>query len=148
MNKGRTRGSSHGLLQNREDTKKKNTEALWKQIERLRKEKSAQTWSFKEIWSGAGLKSNMALNSPWNIHVRDAIETHNKNVREGLASGELALEHRRTFRDDNRNLRKQLKDMEIQRNMALESIAIYQTECDELKKEVRRLESRINRLQQ
>ena len=96
----------------------------------------------------AGLKSNMALNSPWNIHVRDAIETHNKNVREGLASSELALEHRRTFRDDNRNLRKQLKDMEIQRNMALESIAIYQTECDELKKEVRRLESRINRLQQ
>ncbi|MCS6129320.1 hypothetical protein G3485_20230 [Shewanella baltica] len=148
MNKGRTRGSSHGLLQNREDTKKKNTEALWKQIERLRKEKSAQTWSFKEIWSGAGLKSNMALNSPWNIHVRDAIETHNKNIREGLASGKLALEHKRTFRDDNRNLRKQLKDMELQRNMALESIAIYQTECDELKKEVRRLESRINRLKQ
>lgn len=146
MIKGSSRGSQHGLLKNREDTKKQNTESLWKQVERLRKEKGDLVWSFKEIWSGAGLKSNMALNSPWNQHIRDAIESHNKNIREGIASGDLALKHKRTFRDDNRHLRKQLKDMEIQRNMALESIAIYQAERDELKKEVRRLESRINRL--
>ena len=41
-----------GLLENRELIKQQNTEALWVQVQRMRKEKPDDHWRLKEIWSG------------------------------------------------------------------------------------------------
>ena len=71
--KKRQRGSLQGLLKNREEIKRQNTEALCQQVKRLKKEKPNLSWFYKEIWSGAGLKSNVALDSPWNAQIKDVV---------------------------------------------------------------------------
>lgn len=146
MATNKSRGSQKGLLQNREDTKKQNTRALWKQVELLRKNKADVTWTYKEVWLGAGLKSNMALNSPWNAHIREAIDNHNKEVKEGSTGSTTAnSKATRSLRDENRRLRDELKSMKKQRDKALESIAIHQAEKDELSREVIKLKRHIDR---
>lgn len=147
MATNKSRGSQKGLLQNREETKKQNTAALWKQVELLRKKKTDVTWTFKEVWLGAGLKSNMALNSPWNAHIREAIGNHNKNIKEG--SSEAITSHSKAaqnLRNENRHLRDELRSMKKQRDKALESIAIHQAEKDELSKELTKIKRHLNKL--
>ena len=147
MSKSLSRGNHNGLLKNREETKHNNTKALWQQVELLHKAKPEVTWTYKEIWSGAGLKSNMALNSPWNAHIREAIETHNKLIKEGYSHNKfLETNQHRSLRDDNRYLRNQLKDMTRQRDKALQSIAFYQAERDDLEQEVKILKLKVDRL--
>ena len=91
-----------GLLENRELIKHQNTEALWSQVQRLRKEKPDDHWPFKEIWSGAGLKSDVALKSPWNAHIRVAIEEHNRHIKEERDLGPIGRSQRKTVRAANR----------------------------------------------
>tara|TARA_Y100001973_G_C5197854_1_gene335538 strand:- start:30 stop:200 length:171 start_codon:yes stop_codon:yes gene_type:complete len=52
-----SRGSHQGLLKNREETKRLNTEALWQQVQQLRKEKPNTHWSYKEVWQGRNLST-------------------------------------------------------------------------------------------
>jgi hypothetical protein len=130
VNNKKPRGSLVGLKENREALKVKNTDAMLKVIEHLGKEKPDALWSYKEIWSGAGLKSNVALNSPWNAHVRDAIDAHNSSIREASELEVFASTQKNTLRVINRELRKQVEVMRNERDQALSKIAIYEAEAD------------------
>ncbi len=130
MNNKKPRGSLVGLKENREALKVKNTDAMLKVIERLGKEKSDALWSYKDVWSGAGLKSNVDLNRPWNAHVRDAIDAHNSSIREAAELEVLASTQKRTLRVINGELRKQVEAMRKERDQALSKIAIYEAEAD------------------
>lgn len=130
MNNKKPRGSLVGLKENREALKVKNTDAMLKVIEHLGKEKPDALWSYKEIWSGAGLKSNVALNSPWNAHVRDAIDAHNSSIREASELEVFASTQKKTLRVINGELRKQVEVMRNERDQALSKIAIYEAETD------------------
>jgi len=98
VNNKKPRGSLVGLKENREALKVKNTEAMLKVVEKLGKEKPDALWSYKDVWSGAGLKSNVALNSPWNSHVRDAIDAHNSSIREASELEVFASTQKKTLR--------------------------------------------------
>ncbi len=133
--KNKPRGNQTGLLQNREDTKRQNTEAMWKEVVQLRKEKPDSTWTFKEVWSGAGLKSNVALNSPWNSHIREVINEHNQKIRENIELGPVGASQRKTLRITNKELRQQLSAIKKERDHALSQICIYEAEADFYKRE-------------
>lgn len=140
------RGSQKGLLESRRATKERNTEQLWRQIETLRKQKSGSTWSYKEVWVGAGLKSNVALNSPWNSHVRAAIDQHNTEVREAVDLGTIGYRQRKTLRAANRELREVIATLTKERDMALSQIAVYRAEADHYKAEADKLNNQLARL--
>lgn len=129
MNKNKPRGSQDGLKQNRELTKITNTESMWKIVNKLRKEKSSSLWTYKEVWSSAGLKSPVALNSHWNSHIRSAIDNHNSQLKENAELGPIGQAKRRTLRDSNRVLRDQLNTMRKERDQALSKIAIFEADA-------------------
>jgi len=135
MANNKPRGKQIGLLQNREDTKRQNTETMWKEVVKLRKDKPDSTWTFKEVWSGAGLKSNVALNSPWNSHIREVINEHNQKIRENIELGPVGVSRHKTLRTTNRELRQQLGALKKERDKALSQIGIYEAEADFYKRE-------------
>lgn len=130
MNNKKPRGSLVGLKENREALKVKNTDAMLNVIERLGKEKPGALWSYKDVWSGAGLKSNVALNSPWNFHVRDAIDAHNSSVRDASELEVSSSAQKKTLRVLNGELRRKLDAMQKERDQALSKIAVYEAEAD------------------
>lgn len=130
MNNKKPRGSLVGLKENREALKVKNTDAMLNVIERLGKEKPGALWSYKDVWSGAGLKSNVALNSPWNFHVRDAIDAHNSSIRDASELEVFSSAQKKTLRVLNGELRRKLDAMQKERDQALSKIAIYEAEAD------------------
>lgn len=140
------RGSHHGLLKDREDTKLKNTEELWRQVNKLRKEKPNTPWSYKEVWVGAGLKSNVALDSPWNAHVKEAIREHNNKVREQSDWGPTAQSERKTLRTANRDLRQEIEGLKSKLNTALSQTAVWEAEAAYHKRENQRLQKQLDRL--
>lgn len=144
--KVKQRGSHQGLLKNREETKRQNTEALWRQVIRLRKEKPSSLWSFKEVWSGAGLKSNVALDSPWNAHVKEAIEDHNRSVREETDLGPEGQSQRKTLRITNKALRQEIEKLKSDIDKSLSQIAIWEAETIFYQRENARLRNKIERL--
>lgn len=135
-----------GLLENRELIKQQNTEALWSQVQRMRKEKPDDHWRLKEIWSGAGLKSDVALKSPWNAHIREAIEEHNRQVKEERDLGPLGRSQRKTVRAANRELKAQLLKAKVDLDIVLSQVAIWEAEIAFYKKENDRLMRKIGRL--
>jgi hypothetical protein len=135
-----------GLLENRELTKQQNTEALWSQVQRMRKEKPDVHWRLKEIWSGAGLKSDVALKSPWNAHIREAIDEHNRQIEEERDLGPLGRSQRKTVRAVNRELKAQLEQAKADLDAVLSQIAIWEAEVAFYKKENDRLMRKIERL--
>ncbi|WP_158773620.1 hypothetical protein [Cobetia sp. L2A1] len=141
-----SRGSHQGLLKNREETKRLNTEALWQQVQRLRKEKPNTLWSYKEVWQGAGLKSNVALNSPWNASIKEAVAEHNRLLREQAESGTAGQTQRKTLRITNKELRNQIKQLKIEHEKALSKMAIWEAEADFYQRDNERLQRKINRL--
>ncbi|MAI31027.1 hypothetical protein J3362_13200 [Marinobacter sp. NFXS11] len=144
--KVKQRGSHQGLLKNREETKRQNTEALWRQVIRLRKEKPSSLWSFKEVWSGAGLKSNVALDSPWNAHVKEAIEDHNRSVRGEADLGPEGQSQRKTLRITNKALRQEIEKLKSDIDKSLSQIAIWESETIFYQRENARLRNKIERL--
>lgn len=140
------RGSQKGLIENRKSTKKKNTELLWVQVDLLRKKKPDSLWTYKEVWSGAGLKSNVALKSTWNSHILAIIDQHNNEIREEIDLGVVGYRQRKTLRASNKDLRSEISKLIIDRNEALSKIAIYQAEAEYYKNENKRLENRLNRI--
>jgi triphosphoribosyl-dephospho-CoA synthetase len=144
--KNKPRGNQDGLKKNREDTKVQNTEAMWKVIIRLRKQKAHAIWTHKEVWSGAGLKSNVALKSPWNRHIKETIEEHNKEIRENAEIGPAGYSQRKTLRATNKALRQEILALKKQREQALNLIAIWEAEADQYKKECEQLEKVNERL--
>ncbi|MBS8269547.1 hypothetical protein ACSEE7_18185 [Halomonas cupida] len=141
-----SRGSHQGLLKNREETKERNTEALWHQVQRLRKEKPDTLWSFKEVWQGAGLKSNVALDSPWNASIKEAISEHNRLLREKAESGSVGQAQRKTLRITNKELRNQIQQIKKEYEKALSKMAVWEAEADFYQRENERLQRKIERL--
>lgn len=144
--KSKRRGSHLGLLKNREETKRQNTEALWRQVIRLRKEKPNALWSFKEVWSGAGLKSNVALDSPWNAHVKEAIEDHNRSVKEEADLGPEGQSQRKTLRFTNKVLRQEIEKLKSDLDKSMSQIAVWEAEAIFHQRENTRLRNKIERL--
>lgn len=135
-----------GLLKNREETKHLNTEALWRQVQRLRKEKPDTLWTFKEVWQGAGLKSNVALDSPWNAHIKDVIEAHNRLMREQADLGPVGQAQRKTLRTTNKALRYQIQQVKVEYEKALSKMAVWEAEADFYRRDNERLQRKIDRL--
>lgn len=144
--RAKPRGSFIGLKKNREDLKARNTAALMSVIAQLRIEKPMSKWTYKEVWSRAGLKSQIALDSAWNAHVRAEIGAHNARVRSFPAGG-APLPGAPTYdRDLVKSLREELRICKNQRDQALSRIAqfaadaeYFKKQCEDLKKIVARL---------
>lgn len=141
-----SRGSHQGLLKNRQETKLLNTEALWQQVQRLRKEKPNTLWSYKEVWQGAGLKSNVALNSPWNASIKETVTEHNRLLREQAEKSIAGQNQRKTLRITNKELRNQIQQLKIEYEKALSKMAIWEAEADFYQRDNERLQRKIDRL--
>ncbi|NNB52788.1 hypothetical protein [Pseudomonas fragi] len=136
-----------GLKKNREDLKQRNTSAMLQIIQCLHSEKPNSLWTYKEVWLGANLKSNVALDSPWNKHIREAIEAHNSFVRERQELGFLAISKKETLKSTNKDLRSQLEIMRKARDDALSQVAIWVADVEYYKKQNNSLSNIIARLQ-
>ena len=141
-----SRGSHQGLLKKRQETKLLNTEALWQQVQRLRKEKPNTLWSYKEVWQGAGLKSNVALNSPWNASIKETVTEHNRLLREQAEKSIAGQNQRKTLRITNKELRNQIQQLKIEYEKALSKMAIWEAEADFFQRDNERLQRKIDRL--
>jgi hypothetical protein len=129
------RGSQVGLKKSKELLKVKNTELMWAVIARLRKVRGDELWSYKDVWSGAGLKSAVSLNSPWNSHIKGAVDSHNAALVELIENGVRVQSQRKSLREANRGLRSQLELMKKERDKALENIAFFEAEAVFFKKQ-------------
>lgn len=128
------RGSIVGLIRHHEDLKKKNTDAMWSVLLRLEMEKPQLPWSYKEVWSGAGLKSGVALSSVWNRHIREAIELHNAKLIEGESTASSDISNSTTLAERNFDLRNKVKELKVQRDHAYSKIAQYESDLEFYKK--------------
>jgi len=140
--RAKPRGSVRGLKKNREDLKSFNTEALMAVIAQLRIEKPTGKWSYKEVWSRAGLKSQIALNSPWNSHVRAEIEKHNARLRNSPAEDFPTA----SGKDLLGALREELRSCRAQRDQALSQIAQFAADTEYFKKQYLDLKKIVDRL--
>lgn len=146
--RGKPRGSIIGLLRHRDDQRDQNTSAMVEVIQLLQSEKPNIKWTYKDVWSRAGLKSPNSLSSPWNAHIRAEIDSHNQLVSSSISAdpyGGLT----KAERDVVGLLRAELKVCKAQRDDALARIAqfaadadFFKKQCDDLKKAVARLKSR------
>lgn len=143
--RGKPRGSVIGLLKHRGDQQDQNTSAMVEVIRLLQSEKPTTKWTYKEVWSRAGLKSPNSLGSPWNAHIRAEIDSHNQLVSSSKSAkpyGKLT----KAEIDLVGLLRAELKVCKVQRDDALARIAqfaadadFFKKQCDDLKKTVARL---------
>ena len=146
--KGKPRGSVIGLLKHRDEQRDQNTSAMVEVIRLLQSDKPNTKWTYKDVWSRAGLKSPNSLRSSWNAHIRAEIDSHNQfgsstrssKPSEGLIKAEKDLVGL---------LRAELKVYKAQRDDALARIAqfaadadFFKKQCDDLKKAVARLKNR------
>lgn len=144
--RAKPRGSVIGLKKNREDLKASNTSAMMNVIAQLRIEKPTSKWSYKEVWSRAGLKSQIALDSVWNAHVRAEVEAHNARVRSFPDEG-VSLPRALTYdRDLVKSLREELRICKSQRDQALSRIAQFAADAEYFKKQCEDLTKIVARL--
>lgn len=144
--RAKPRGSVIGLKKNREDLKASNTEAMMGVIAQLRIEKPTSKWAYREVWSRAGLKSQIALDSPWNAHVRAEIEAHNARLRNLPAEGALVPGALAYDRDLVKSLREELRICKAQRDQALSRIAQFAADAEYFKKQCQDLTKTVDRL--
>jgi hypothetical protein len=144
--RAKPRGSIIGLKKNREDLKARNTEAMMGVIAQLRIEKPASKWWYKEVWSRAGLKSQIALDSPWNAHVRAEIETHNARIL--CLAPEVIFGPRGLVYDKDllKSLKDELRICKEQRDKALSRIAQFAADTDYIKRKCDDLTKTVERL--
>jgi hypothetical protein len=143
--RGKPRGSVIGLLKHRDDQRDQNTSAMLEVIQILHSEKPNTKWTYKDIWSRAGLRSPNSLASPWNAHIRAEIDSHNQLV--SISTSERPCAGlTKAERDVAGRLREELKVCKAQRDDALALIAqfaadadFFKKQCDDLKKTVARL---------
>ncbi|MDT4840823.1 hypothetical protein FQZ97_746570 [compost metagenome] len=133
--RAKPRGSVVGLKKNREDLKVSNTAAMMSVIAWLRIEKPTRKWTYKEVWSRAGLKSQIALDSAWNAHVRAEIEAHNARIRSSPADGVSVPGAPTCDRDLVKSLREELRICKNQRDQALSRIAQFAADAEYFKKQ-------------
>ncbi|WP_110946379.1 hypothetical protein [Pseudomonas bohemica] len=143
--KGKPRGSTSGLEDYHDKLRSANTALMLAVIEQLKVIKPDAKWSYKEVWSGAGLKSKVALDSVWNEHVRLEIDRHNNT-----------LDSRNTVLNENvvsvvekpaiLALKEQVKILKQQRDQALALIAQYAADTDFYKRRCVDLQSSVDRL--
>lgn len=142
--KAKPRGSVSGLLEFHSKSRASSTAAMLMVIGKLRIEKPFVKWSYKEVWSGADLKSQIALNSPWNIHIRLEIDEHNERLeRDSHGGSELMVPSEKALL---RSYKVELKALREQRDQALARIAQYCADADYHKKRCADLEKSVDRL--
>ena len=143
--KAKPRGTTSGLEEFHADTKARNTANMMRVVETLRLNKPNSKWSYKDVWAGCGLKSQVALDSPWNVHIKTEIDFHNKKIHcsalnqgegEAAAGGRLAMHE----------MKAQMKEIRKQRDQALARIAQYCADTDHYKKRCKDLERVVTRL--
>ncbi|MFV2949001.1 hypothetical protein [Pseudomonas japonica] len=143
--KAKPRGTTSGLEEYHADTKARNTANMLQVIERLRVDRPNSKWSYKDVWVVAGLKSQIALDSPWNAHIKTEIDHHNKKIQSSvLSQGENEEDG-----DDRlliRELKAEVKAIKGQRDRALARIAQYCADTDHYKKRCKDLEKAVSRL--
>ena len=145
--KAKPRGSLVGLRKSRAELRLRNTDAMIQAVAELRIAKPDSKWTFKEVWTRAGLKSQIALDSPWNAHVRAAIESHNSSLQ--------GLQERTVSSGAGANrpllnaLRDELRTCKQQRDQALSQIGqlvadaeFFRKKCEDLTRTVELLRKR------
>lgn len=143
MAPNKPRGSQKGLLKNRADTKQKNTEAMQEVLEELKKLKPSETWTYREIWQQAGLKSDVALSCVWNRHIKSAIDDHNRSVKNLRVTQQSQQKRELTLVE---KLTGQIKDLEEQLRKALSTVALHQADTEYYKDQYDKLNQRYKRL--
>lgn len=143
--KAKPRGTTSGLEQFHADTKNRNTAKMLQVIERLRLERPSSKWSYKDVWAGAGLKSQIALDSPWNAHVKEKIDCHNELIQFPVFN-QCENENASSRRLGVRDLKAEIKELKAQRDQALAKIAQYCADTDYYKNRCRDLERAVARL--
>lgn len=139
--KKKPRGSTAGLRKLQEDTKKQNSEAMMTIIRQLRIESPARKWTYREVWSKAGLKSQVALDSPWNTHIRNLIDEHNLEIK----AKEIVNPSKTNIDKTSKNYIRELRELKRQRDAALSKIASYAADVHYYKKKLSDLTIRFER---
>lgn len=143
--KAKPRGTTSGLEEYHADTKARNTASMLQAVARLKLNKPHSKWTYKDVWAGAGLKSRIALDSPWNAHVKAEIDAHNGKIQCSTLSqgvGKEAVGDRLAMRE----LKAEMKEVREQRDKALARIAQYCADTDHYKKRCKDLERAVARL--
>lgn len=143
--RGKPRGSVIGLLKHRDDQRDQNTSAMLEVIQILQSEKPNTKWTYKDIWSRAGLRSPNSLSSPWNAHIRAEIDSHNQLVSTSRSERPCAGLSK-AERDVAGRLRAELKVCKAQRDDALALIAQFASDADFFKKQCDDLKTTVARL--
>ena len=86
------------------------------------------------------------MKSPWNAHIRVAIEEHNRHIKEERDLGPIGRSQRKTVRAANRELKAQLEQAKVDLDTVLSQVAIWEAEIAFYKKENDRLMRKIERL--
>lgn len=139
--KNKPRGSTAGLRKIQEDTKKQNSEAMMTIIFQLRIESPTRKWTYREVWSKAGLKSQVALDSPWNTHIRNLIDEHNLDIKAKKSVNTSTT----NIEDPSNKYIRELRELKRQRDTALSKIASYAADVLYYKKKLSDLTIRFER---
>lgn len=143
--KAKPRGTTSGLKEFHAHIKARNTASMVRVVEALRLNKPNSKWSYKDVWAGGGLKSQIALDSPWNAHIKEEIDFHNRQIHCSALNqggGEEAVGGRLAIHE----MKAQMKEIREQRDQALARIAQYCADTDHYKKRCKDLERVVARL--
>lgn len=143
--KAKPRGSLVGLRKSQAELRLRNTDAMEQALSELRIAKPDSKWSFKDVWTRAGLKSQIALNSPWNAHIRAEVEAHNSKLKSQIQKAEASVTpcHDRTLVSA---LRDELRVYKQQRDQALSRIGQLAADVDYFRKKCEDLDKVVSRL--
>lgn len=117
-------------------------------IKDLETRKKNVAWTYKEVWSGAGLKSNIALSSPWNAHIRDIIKAHNDFIKLSKVNHLSPSSKSISASDVDVNLKLQIGTLKLERDEALSKIAVREAEIDyhkSINKDLQQVNERLKR---
>ena len=123
------KGSVAGLKAHHRDKEQATQDALVKACAKLRETKPRGIWTKTEVWQGAGLKSVNALRNPRHANIVALVDRHNEDVRAGLQSGPVGIEERKTKREAIQSLRKQIRELTVQRDRAASLNGVYEREA-------------------
>lgn len=148
--KAKPRGSTSGLLKHHSSQKINNTTAMLEVITKLKIERPTAKWTYKDVWATAGLKSQIALNSAWNQHIRAEIDAHNSYVdqlgSEQPNGAKISVSEKQALA----LLRTNLKNCKSQRDQALARISqlsadvnFFRKKCEDLEQTVLRLRGNL-----
>lgn len=139
--------SVKALLRAHQNKIDKTSAALQESYIRLKTEKPSHIWSKRDLWSGAGLKSANALNSPQHAKFLLFINDHNFRISRISSKEVKAPSERLTATTTIERLKGQIRELQMQRDQACNLNSNYQLEADFYAKENIDLKKQIDRLE-